>query len=77
VPGILDYAGLAVAVAFAAPLALFGATTLAGGDLLGLVYLGLAALVVGVRHAVTTPSDLPTSALSWVADRVAKPPEDD
>ncbi|MFB6135748.1 MAG: hypothetical protein ABEJ04_03230 [Halobacteriaceae archaeon] len=74
-PGILDT--LAVAAAFAAPLALFGLNALLSGDPLGAAFLALAALFVAVQHVLTMPQDLLGSALQRAAGAVVEDPDDD
>ncbi len=68
---------LAVALAFAAPAALFGVETLLAGDLTGLVFLGFAAGILLFERYVTTPTDVPILAVQKTVDAVAEDPEDD
>jgi len=77
-PGVrvFDLVGLAVTLAFAAPVALFGAQLLVGGDPLGLVYVALGAAVVGLHHVLTTPDDLPGRAAQRLVGLVVKRPGD-
>jgi len=71
--GILDTIGLAGTVLFAAPVALYGADLLMGGDgVLGLVFLGIAALMVVVPRYLHTPKDVATDAVSGTAGRLVE-----
>ncbi|MFC3478124.1 DUF7533 family protein [Halobacterium litoreum] len=74
---ILDAISLAVAVAFAAPAALFGVETLLGGDQTGWVFLGFAAGILAFERYLTTPTDLPALAAQKTAEVVAEDPDDD
>lgn len=64
---IVETVSFLVTLAFAAPMALMGATMALGGDPLGWLFLVLAALFVGLQQWLTTPQDLP----GMVAKRVA------
>ncbi|MFC6836620.1 DUF7533 family protein [Halomarina ordinaria] len=58
--GIIGTLQLAVAVAFAAPVALLGLSFLRGGDtLLGAGFLAFAVLMILVEEYLTTPQDVP------------------
>ncbi|MUV60768.1 hypothetical protein [Halobacterium sp. CBA1126] len=74
---ILDAATLAVAVAFAAPAALFGVETLLAGDPTGWVFLGFAAGIVAFERYLTTPTDLPVLAAQKATEKVVDDPDDD
>ncbi|WP_232687251.1 DUF7533 family protein [Halobacterium zhouii] len=74
--GILDLVTFAVALAFAAPAALFGLETVLAGDPTGWVYLGFAAAILLFERYVTTPTDIPVLAAQRAADSVAETPED-
>ncbi|MFB6146487.1 MAG: hypothetical protein ABEJ08_02245 [Halobacteriaceae archaeon] len=76
-PGILDLVSLAVTVAFAAPVGLYGASELAAGDATGAVYIGIAALFFALRALLTTPEDVPIAVVQRLAGAVARDPEDD
>jgi hypothetical protein len=74
---ILDVVSLAVAVAFAAPAALYGVETLLAGDSAGWVFLGFAAGIVALERYVTTPTDVPILAAQKTTDAVTDDPDDD
>lgn len=76
--GILDLIGLAAALVFAVPVALFGLERLVAGDaLLGGVLLAIAAGMVLVEEYVTTPRDVPAVVASEAASRVATVEDDE
>ena len=74
--GIVDLVGLAVALAFAVPMAGFGLDLLARGRPLGAAFLGLAGLFLLAEHALTTPTDLPGRILGRLAGGVVVDPEE-
>jgi hypothetical protein len=70
--GILDFVGLAVTVAFAAPLAYAGANMLLDGrTILGGALLLLAVLMIVVEEYVVTPGDLPGLVAQKATGKVA------
>lgn len=75
--GILDLITLAVALAFAAPAALFGVETLLAGDPTGWVFLAFAAGILVFERYVTTPTDVPVIAAQRATDTVADTPDDE
>ncbi|WP_435098665.1 DUF7533 family protein [Halarchaeum sp. P4] len=75
--GILSQLSFVVTLAFCAPLILLGAQFALAGDALALLFLGLAALVLGVERFVTTPDDVAVGAAERLIGTVAKDPEDD
>lgn len=69
--------GLAGTLLFAIPVVLIGVEKLIAGETtLGAVFLGIAALMVGLQQFLTTPADLPGSLVSKVVGVVAKDPEE-
>ncbi|CQH45483.1 uncharacterized protein HHUB_1141 [Halobacterium hubeiense] len=74
---LLDAVSLAVAVAFAAPAALFGVETLLAGDPTGWVFLGFAAGIIAFEQYVTMPTDVPILAAQKATDAVVEEPDDD
>ncbi|MFB6068988.1 MAG: hypothetical protein ABEJ90_03575 [Halobacterium sp.] len=74
---ILDAVTLAVALAFAAPAALFGVETILHGDPAGWVFLGFAAGIVAFERYLTTPTDLPILAAQKTVEAVVEDPDDD
>jgi hypothetical protein len=74
---ILDAISLAVAIAFAAPAALFGVETLAGGDPTGWVFLGFAAGILAFERYLTLPTDVPIVAAQKATDAVVEDPDDE
>ncbi|WP_336035259.1 DUF7533 family protein [Halobacterium yunchengense] len=74
---LLDAVSLAVAVAFAAPAALFGVESLLRGDPTGWVFLGFAAGILAFERYLTTPTDVPILAAQKTAEVVAEDPDDD
>ena len=75
--GILDLITLAVALAFAAPAALFGVETLLAGDPTGWVFLAFAAAILVFERYVTTPTDVPVIAAQRATDTVVDTPDDE
>lgn len=69
---LLDAISLAVAVAFAAPAALFGVETLLAGDATGWVFLGFAAGIIAFEQYVTLPTDVPILAAQKATDAVVE-----
>lgn len=67
-PGVLGTIGLAVTLAFALPLAVFGATLLADGRPLGAVFVAIAAAMILVERHLTNPFD-PTDLIDIVSNR--------
>lgn len=77
-PGILGTIGLAGTLLFAIPVVLIGVEKLLAGDVtLGAVFLGIAALMVGLQQYLTTPADLPGDALGKVVGAIAKDPDEE
>ncbi len=71
--GIIGTLQLAVVVAFALPVALMGATFLVDGrPAAGVAFLAVAALMIGLQQYLTTPTDLPSSAVEKVTGTVVK-----
>lgn len=69
--GIIDMITLAVTVAFAIPVGLFGMQFLLSGQfVLGGVFVGLAVLMVVVEEYLTTPGDLPEIAAQHVVGAI-------
>lgn len=56
-PGLIGLLQLAIPVAFAIPIGLFGFAWLLDGQLLGAGFVGLAILMVAVPYALTNPLD--------------------
>lgn len=56
-PGLIGLIQLAIPVAFAIPVGLFGLSWLLDGRILGAGFLGLALLMVGIPYALTNPLD--------------------
>lgn len=73
---ILDLITLAIALAFAAPAALFGVETLLAGDPTGWVFLAFAAGILVFERYVTTPTDIPVIAAQRATDTVAEDPNE-
>lgn len=76
-PGILGTIGLAGTLIFAIPVVLIGVEKLIEGDPLGVGFLAIAALMVGLQQFLTTPADLPGNALGKVVGAIAKDPDDE
>lgn len=75
--GIIGLVGLAITVAFAIPIALFGLSLLAdGATLVGAAFVGIAALMVVLEELLTTPGDIPGKAAEKVVGAVVKEPEE-
>lgn len=69
--GIIDTITLAVTVAFALPVGLFGLQFLLSDQLvLGGVFVGIAVLMVVVKEHLTTPGDLPALAAQRIAGTI-------
>lgn len=75
--GITDMLGLAAALVIAVPAGLFGVELLVAGRPLGAVFLGVAALALLAERYVTTPGDVPGSAVGKLVGTVAKTPEEE
>lgn len=75
--GVFDLVGLAVSIAFAVPLAIYGAETALSGDPLGWALLAVAALLVLAQQALTTPDDLPTAVVQRLVGVVVRDPDED
>ena len=73
---ILDLASLAVALAFALPIALFGLELLIGGDTLGLVYVAIAGALLAAQHFLTTPTDVPARVVQYTVGKVVRRKDD-
>ena len=74
---ILGTLGLALTLAFALPVAYLGAEFLLDGRTVqGLLFLGLAALMVGVERYVTTPMDVPGEIAGKVIGGAIKEPDE-
>lgn len=74
---VLDAITLAVALAFAAPAALFGIETVVAGDPTGWVFLGFAAGILGFERYLTTPTDLPILAAQKATETVVEDPDEE
>jgi len=74
---LLDVVSVAVAVAFAAPAALFGIETIAAGDPTGWGFLGFAAGILAFERYLTLPTDVPILAAQRVTDAVVEEPDDE
>lgn len=71
--GIIDTITLAITVAFALPVGLFGMQLLLSNQIvLGGVFVGLSVLMVVVEEYITTPSDLPAIAAQRVVGSLTK-----
>ena len=75
-PGIIGTLQLAVTFAFALPVALLGAMLLADGNLLGVPFLALSAVMLVAQQYLTTPSDLPAVAVEKAVGAVVKEPDE-
>lgn len=76
--GILGTIQLAVALAFAFPVALLGLDFLSRGQtLVGVGFLVVAVGMVAIEEYVTTPTDLPGKAAEKTVGAVVKQPDDD
>ncbi|WP_254823888.1 DUF7533 family protein [Haloglomus halophilum] len=74
---ILGTVGLALTLAFALPVAYLGVEFLLDGKTnQGLLFLALAALMVGIQEYVTTPMDLPGEIAGKVLGTAVKEPDD-
>lgn len=74
---LLDVISLAIAVAFAAPAALYGVETLLAGDSTGWVFLGFAAGIVAFERYITLPTDVPILAAQKATDAVVEDPDEE
>lgn len=76
--GIFDLVGLAAALVFALPIALFGLQRLGSGEpLMGLALLCIAVGMVLVEEYVTTPRDVPKEVASAAVERAVDSPDDE
>jgi len=75
--GILNLVGLAVAVAFAVPMAGFGLSLLVDGRPLGAAFLVLAGLFLLGKHVLTTPTDLRERLLGRLVGGAVDPDADE
>lgn len=73
---ILDLVSLAVALAFALPIALFGAELVVGGRPFGLVYVGIAGALLAAQHYLTTPEDVPARAVQYAVGKFVRKKDD-
>lgn len=74
---ILGTLGLALTLAFALPVAYLGVEFLLDGKTTqGLLFLGLAALMVGIQEYVTTPMDVPGEIAGKVLGTAVKEPDE-
>ena len=74
---ILGTLGLALTLAFALPVAYLGAEFLLDGKTTqGLLFLGLAVLMVGIQEYVTTPMDVPGEVAGKVLGSAVKEPDE-
>ncbi|MFB6198057.1 MAG: hypothetical protein ABEI52_07300 [Halobacteriaceae archaeon] len=69
---IIETISLAGTVALAIPVMLFGFTQLLSGDLVGLGYLVIAGLMIGIAKWLTTPGDIPELIIERVLERFVK-----
>lgn len=74
---IFDAISLAIALAFAAPAALFGIETVVAGDPTGWVFLGFAAGIVAFERYLTTPTDLPQITAQKATEAVVEDPDEE
>jgi hypothetical protein len=74
--GILGTIGLALTLVFAIPVALLGLQFLAleGRPLVGVAFLAIAVLMVGIEEYLTTPTDLPGLVLGKTVGTVVEDP---
>ena len=70
-PGLVGLIQLAVPVAFALPVGLFGLGWLVDGRPLGAGFIGLAVLMVAVPYSLTNPLD-PADVADAAVDRVGE-----
>ncbi|MFC7249241.1 hypothetical protein ACFQJ5_05230 [Halomicroarcula sp. GCM10025324] len=76
--GILDTIGLLTVLVFAIPVALFGAEHLVRGEILaGLVFVGIAGLMVAIEQYLTTPTDVPGMVAEKTVGAVVKTDDGD
>ena len=75
--GILDMVGTVGTLIFALPVAGYGIERAIGGDLLlGVGFVGLAALMVLLPRKLTTPSDVPAEAAERAVGSVVSDDEE-
>jgi hypothetical protein len=77
--GILGTIGLALTLVFAIPVALLGLQFLAldGRPLVGIAFLAIAVLMVGIEEYLTTPTDLPGLVLGKTIGTVVEDPTEE
>ena len=74
--GILETVGLVTVLVFAIPVALFGVEHLVRGEIFqGVVFVGIAALMVAVEQYLTTPTDVPGMVAEKTVGTVVKTDE--
>lgn len=72
-PGIIGTIQLAATLVFAIPVGLMGVEKFfAGQTFVGLAFVGVAALMVGLQQYLTTPMDIPTAAAEKTAGVLTK-----
>lgn len=69
-PGIVELVHLAAVLAFALPIAGFGVTLVLDGRPLGLVFVGIAAMMLVLHQAITNPFS-PEDVVETAVDRIA------
>jgi hypothetical protein len=75
---ILGTVGLALTLAFAIPVALLGLDLLSRGQTnQGLLFLGIAALMVAIEEYLTTPMDVPGMVAGKLLGSAVKEPDED
>ncbi|WP_049934074.1 DUF7533 family protein [Halarchaeum acidiphilum] len=74
--GILSQLSFVVTLAFCAPLLTLGARYALAGEPIALLFLALAALVLGVERYVLTPDDLAVTAAERVVGTIARDPDE-
>lgn len=76
--GIIGTLQLAVTLAFAIPVAMFGADLLLKGQTAyGVAALGIAVLMVALEEYITTPADVPGMAAEKAVGSVVETEDDD
>lgn len=77
-PGIMGTIQLAATLVFALPVGLLGIQFLLDGRMLvGVGFVAVAALMVGLEEYLTTPGDVPTSLAEKTVRKVVKTPDDE
>jgi hypothetical protein len=75
--GIIGQLQLLGTLVFAIPVAMFGGDLLLKGQTVtGLVFLGIAVLMVGVEEYVTRPTDVVTDKATSAASKVVEDPDE-